>query len=141
MRYGISGSNAMWAGEASSGADNATVGLVALLHGTATSTLLSRRKVFFLRGLWAHPIASGLIIALADASISATEVRYNTKFVMTVASWVEGAASQIPVGSPFGIAKIDFPAPGIKFTTNCCVYLVSGSGATYGMFGGNGYEE
>src|SRR3990167_2802468 len=100
MRYPVSGSNAMWPGEASSGADNASTGAELLVHGTATSTLASRKKVFYLRSLWAHPVASALVIALADASVGATAILPLTQFRMTVASWVGGDASQCGIGNP-----------------------------------------
>jgi hypothetical protein len=141
-RYAISGAVVYWPGEASSGADNASCGAVLLVHGTATSTLASRKKTFFLRGLWVHPVASALTFGLSDGSCNATNANAapQKKFVVSAASSTPGADAS-NVGAAFGGRMITFPAPGLKFTTNCLVYLVSGSGATAGSIGGCGYEE
>lgn len=143
MRYGVSGANSMIIGGASSSVDNASTGAWPLVHGTATSTLSSRGKVFWLRSMWAYPTSSALTLGLGDASVMATELGNASairKFKMTVASFAEVGASQF-AAMGIGIAKIDFPPPGLKFTTNCLAFLVSGSGATLGTIGGCGYEE
>ena len=151
MRYPISGSVVMWPGGASSGADNASTGAVLLAHGTATSTLASRGRVFWLRSLWANATASGFSLALSDASVSATGVSataapavyYPRLFSLNVASSIIGGlqtATQSQGEAP-GSRFVTFPAPGLKFSTNCVVFLLDASGATYGTMGGAGYEE
>jgi len=141
MRYPISGAVNMWPGGASSGGDNASTGAVLLCHGTATGTLVARGRVFWLRSLWVGNSASGMVVGLADASVSATAA--NTppykKFVIPVASNAIGTASD--AGWDTGHQMVSFPPPGLKFTTNCLAYLVAGSGATAGSIGGAGYEE
>lgn len=144
-RYPISGANQMLVQLATQSVDNASTGAWPLVHGTATSTLSSRGKVFWLRSLWAHPNAnaSGFVIGLADASVMATECAEATsiqKFRMFVASFAPVTASNFGAAG-IGVAKVDFPAPGLKFTINCVAYTISGSGATMGMIGGCGYEE
>lgn len=142
MRYPISGCDPMLVGEASSGADNASTGATLLVHGTATGTLAARGRVFWLRGLWVSATASGLTWGLADASYSATAagIASAKKFQFSTASNVVGAdASNVPYER--GGKQISFPAPGIKFSTNCLVFLVDGSGATANRCGGYGYEE
>ena len=146
MRYAISGTNPLLVGEASSSADSATRGSTLLVHGTATSTLASRGRVFWLRGLWVSATASSLTWGLADASYSATAagVAPAKKFQFSTASYlggVAGTATERNYG-PLDTDKIiSFPAPGIKFTTNCLIFLVDGSGATANRCGGMGYEE
>lgn len=151
MRYPISGANVMGIGLASDAADDGTTGAVPLIHGTATGTLSGRGRVFWLRSMWAHPTASALIVALADCSVGATDVDESTndlrRFTMVVASFAPIVASN-GGGLAVGIAKVDFPPPGIQFTTNCCAYLAGttgalsgGTGATVGSIGGCGYEE
>ena len=149
MRYGISGSTKLTVGLASD-SDRTDIGTVPLVHGTATGVLSARGRVFWLRSVWGYTSASGLIFGLADCSVNSTAVADgldHPKLRMTVASCAPVNASNMG-GESLSLAKVDFPAPGIKFTTNCCVYLVGiagalvgGSGATIGAFGGCGYEE
>ena len=144
MRYGVSGANKFVIGPATQYADSGTQGgAFCFVHGTATSTLSSRGVTFWLRSMWAFPNASGYVVGIADASVGATEMgnaAIRSKFRMAVASFAPVTASNNG-GVSLGVAKVDFPAPGIKFSTNCVAYLIAGSGATGGQIGGCGYEE
>lgn len=145
MRYGVSGGTKMLAQLATQYVDNASAGAWPLVHGTATGTLSSRGRVFWLRSIWAHPNAnaSGFVLGLGDASVGATALAEATslqKFRMAVASFAPLTGSNMAIAG-VGVAKVDFPAPGMKFTTNCVVYMISSSGATTGAIGGCGYEE
>jgi len=146
-KYPVSGAVAMWPGEASSGADNASTGAVLLLHGTATGTLAARKRVLWLRSFWIQASASGVTWALADASVSATgaSIAPALKFRLTSASTLIGVAGtaterNYPADTP-NWKIVNFPPPGIKFATNCLVLILDGSGATAGAAGGLGYEE
>ena len=143
-KYPVSGAVVALPGGASSGADNASTGAVLLMHGTATGTLSSRKRVLWLRSVWFRAVASGMEFGLADASHSATaaNIAPYRKFAVPTASYVIGTdASNIAGSIPCGFAKVEFPPPGLKFTTNCLVYVIAGSGATAGSCGGLGYEE
>ncbi len=141
MRYPISGSTVFSIGTACDGqTDASSGGAYLLVHGTATGSLAARGKVFWLRGLWAQSIASAVVLGLADASYGATAANVTPykKFAMYCASYGDLQATLVGVAPP---VTVSFPAPGMKFTTNCLAFLVTGSGATGGTFGGCGYEE
>lgn len=150
-QYPVSGSVQGTVGLASDSNVANKIGVIPLVHGTATGTLSGRGRVFWLRSMWAYNVASGLIVALADCSVGATGVceggdNVARKLMMTVASCAPANASNMG-GDHQGLAKVDFPAPGLKFTTNCCIFLDGTTGnlkggdtATIGSCGGCGYE-
>ena len=136
MRYPVSGILATGLGAATEAARY----LLGVTH-TAGRTL-------WLRGAWALATASGGQVALMDASESATTVESKIRFRFYAASHAPVSnASDVgllrPAGSPYG--KVDFPAPGIKFATDC-VIVIPGVPADFSTLavahaGGYGYEE
>lgn len=149
--YPISGAVTGEVAPATQAVNTASHGARPLVHGTATGTLSSRGRVFWLRGIWARPEASAHVLALADCSVGATAISDSAgntarRIMFTAASAAAVGAST--ANKPAGVTKIDFPPPGVKFTTNCCVYvcgstanLYGGTGASAGSVGGYGYEE
>ena len=142
QRYAVSGSVAFDLASASLSGTNG--GIWPLVHGSATGTLATRSVTFWLRSLWAYPTASAITVGLADASVTATgpgdASSLTRRYSMMVASFANVAASQFPALAK-GYAKVDFPAPGLKFETNCVAFLISGTSCTSGSVGGCGYEE
>jgi len=132
MRYAVSGQNTV----AVSGGSGAATGIVQYVLGQAVTT----GRIFWLRGMYYIPCATdiGLIISDGTAGDSASDVTIKARFSgVTVA------------GSPMGRGLVNFPAPGLKFTTGVVASLGStgGTGPTgsaalpAGGIGGWGYEE
>ncbi|MDD5397844.1 MAG: hypothetical protein PHU70_02070 [Dehalococcoidia bacterium] len=136
MRYGVSGVPYGVLGNASSGGDAASTGALFLCHGTVG---LTTGRVFWLRSLWACSAASAVAIALQDASYGATSKPASQVFRMPVASAYPGSANGTVLVPT--MAKVDFPAPGLKFSTQCTVIPVDGTTLPQGAVGGCGYEE
>ncbi len=153
MRYPVSGSTKFYMSCPCAAVDaaNGSCGAVLLVHGTATSTLASRGKTFWLRGFWYNATASGMTVCLADASVGATGVSatggaptYYPQFKLNVASFIIGGTlTASEQGGAFGnFQKVEFSAPGIKFSTNCVIYNQNDQAtATCGVAGRWGYEE
>ena len=120
MRYGISGSNATFLQEASGGAQY-------LLGGAITAG-----KKLWLRSIWAYNSASEDRLCLMDAALAATYSVSSNKMSIVCAS---GRS-----------VMIDFPSPGLKFSTACVIVHDGTMAATTsaiqrGDAGGCGYEE
>jgi len=131
MRYPVSGVLATALGAATEAARF-------LLGATHTSG-----RVLWLRGAWALATASGGQVVLMDASESATTVESKIRFRFTCASYVAAATDNLAYGPNYG--KIEFPAPGVKFATDC-VIVIPGVPADFSTLavahaGGWGYEE
>ena len=92
---------------------------------------ITANRSFWLKNFWIYNDASELPINLQDASAGDTMAAADTRFVVMAASGVN--------------TMIEFPAPGLKFTTGCAIILDGTANTTaafvQGEYGGNGYEE
>ena len=89
-------------------------------------------RVLWLRSFWIYNDASELPVNLQDATAGDTMATGDTKLVVMAASG--------------RLTMVDFPAPGLKFSTGCSIIIDATSGGataafTQGEYGGAGYEE
>ena len=88
-------------------------------------------RVLWLKNFWIYNDASELPINLQDATEGDTMAVADTRFVVMAAS---GRTTMV-----------EFPAPGLKFSTGCSIILdgtaSTTSAFTRGEYGGAGYEE
>ena len=121
MRYSVSGANTTALDEASAAPN--------LLLGKAIAT----GRILWLRSAWFYNAAAEDILWIMDTATStATSAVTNIRFPIPCASGIT--------------TVVEFPAPGLKFSTACVVSLdgtsgVLGASVGIGKAGGLGYEE
>ncbi len=131
MRYSISGANSsILSGTVAATGGTGIVGdPTALMAGV---NLLGQNipsgRTLYLRSFWALNGTAASNIHLFDATAGSNATDSSRKVVIPCAS--------------DSLTQVEFPAPGLKFSTGCCVCkdATSASGAfTPGAVGGNGY--
>lgn len=125
MRYQVSGANSV--------ALDGTAVLTgqALLGGT-----IGTGRAFWLRSMWINNNATGVLaLKLLDAAVGATDATSNRRVLIPGATNATATSTR---------TQVNFPPPGLKFSTNCVVLKdvtdVS-SGGGIGTVGGSGFEE
>ena len=92
---------------------------------------ISDGRALWLRSCWVYNDASELPVNLQDATAGDTMATGDTRFVFMAASGRN--------------TMVDFPAPGLKFTTGCSIIIDGTANTTaaftQGEYGGCGYEE
>ena len=109
-------------------------GTISEASGTTRPLLgseITSGRVLWLRNFWIYNDASELPVNLQDATAGDTMAVADSRFVLMAASGRN--------------TMVEFPAPGLKFTTGCAI-IGDGTGAaaaafTQGEYGGSGYEE
>lgn len=123
MRYAVSGVNDTALGDLTTG--------IELMGRELTSG-----RVLWLRSMWAFSASGAAPLTLFDGTEGLACTASSRRFTLQCASGVTTMA--------------EFPAPGLKFTTNVCVVglttadgtISSGTGGyDQGQVGGAGYEE
>ena len=129
MRYSVSGAN-----------DTIISGLPAKTVVDLLGNDITTGRVLWLRGMWAWSLSGGGVLDLWDGTQGqvATASTASLKFRLGYAS-----AAATDIGTT---TMVEFPAPGLKFSTGCGVVMDETPGTATSRFavgsvGGYGYEE
>ena len=132
MRYAVKGSNTA---EVCGCSGKSLVGLM--------GQNITPGRVFWLKRVWYPAHASTSKVGLFDASIGSAATNALTGDASNGKTVIEmyGATMGITADGRGLGGYMEFPDPGLKFSTGVCIAFLTSGAATVGSCGGEGYEE